>query len=132
MRVLVDTSVWSLALRKGGPADDIAVRKLIAFLEANEEVFVTGIILQEVLQAFRGDTTFRKMVVALEPFPLLSLGRSAFVAAAAIHRTCANHGIAASTADSQIAAAAIQHGCALLSNDEDFARIARHTPLRLA
>lgn len=34
MRALVDTSVWSLALRKGGPVDHPAVRKLSALLDA--------------------------------------------------------------------------------------------------
>jgi len=59
MNVLVDTSVWSLALRKKGPVDHPAVEGLSCLLRANENVFVTGLILQEVLQAFRSDASFR-------------------------------------------------------------------------
>ena len=54
------------------------------------------------------------------------------VAAAGIHRACAQHGVSASTIDCQIAAAAIRCDCALLSADKDFERIARHCGLLLA
>ena len=132
MRVLVDTSVWSLALRKKGPVDHPAVRGLSSLLEANEDVVLTGIILQEVLQAFRSETTFRTVARHLAPFPLLRLDRADYVGAAALHRRCAGKGVAVSTADCQIAAAAIRHGCRLLTADADLERIARLSDLALA
>lgn len=131
MKVLVDTSVWSHALRKGGPADHPAVTKLSTLLSRNEELVVTGLILQEILQAFRDEATFRKITKHLEPFPLLSLDRTDCVAAARLHRRCASHGIAASTVDCQIATAAINHDCLLLTADVHFERIAAHSDLRL-
>jgi len=132
MRVLVDTSVWSLSLRKGGPARHATVEKLATLLLANEDVFLTGLILQEILQAFRSDPSFRRVAKHLEPFPLLDLERPDFIAAASLHRRCAAEGVSASTADCQIAAAAMRHGCVLLSADTDFERIARLSDLRLA
>jgi len=132
VRVLVDTSIWSLALRKKGPADHPGVLKLTELLREGEEVLLTGTILQEILQAFRADTTFRRVARYLEPFPLLPLERSDYVAAARIHRDCAEKGVSASTADCQIAAAAIRHRCALLTADRDFERMARHCELVLA
>ena len=131
MRVLVDTSVWALALRKGGPSDHPAVGLLQALLHANEEVVLTGLLLQEILQAFRADATFRKVERRLRPFAALQLQRADFVEAARLHRRCAGQGIAASTADCQIAVAAIAHGCVLLTADEDFKRIAECCSLRL-
>jgi predicted nucleic acid-binding protein len=128
----VDTSVWSLALRKKGPVDHPAVRGLSSLLETNEDVVLTGVILQEVLQAFRSETTFRAVVRHLSPFPLLRLGRTDYVEAAALHRRCAEKGVAVSTVDCQIAAAAIRHGCRLLTADADFQRIARLSDLALA
>ena len=98
----------------------------------NEEVVVTGLILQEVLQAFRADSTFRKVVDYFEPFPILEFERSDFVSAAKLHRRCAAKGISVSTADCQIAIASIRHGCPLLTADRDFPRIARCSPLKLA
>ena len=56
MNVLVDTSVWSLLFRKTGPADHPGVRKLVKLLEAEGDVALTGVILQEILQAFRSPT----------------------------------------------------------------------------
>ncbi len=131
MRVLVDTSIWSLALRKKGPTDHPAVGRLSSLLHANEDVFVSGLVLQEVLQAFRPEASFRTIVKHFEPFPLLDLDRSDFVAAADLHRRCAAKGVSASTADCQIAMTAIRNECALLTTDRDFERIARVSDLML-
>ena len=131
MRVLIDTSVWSLAFRRGGPADHPTVSTLTSLLESDDDVFLTGIVLQEVLQAFRTDAAFRTMVDRLRPFPLLGLDRSDRIRAATLHRRCAASGIAASTADCEIATAAIRHDCRLLTADRDFERIARVSDLRL-
>jgi predicted nucleic acid-binding protein len=128
----VDTSVWSLALRKKGPADHPAVERLTQLLQNGEDVFLSGTILQEILQAFRSEPTFRRMVQHFEPFPLLPLDRSDHIAAARLHRLCAQKGVGASTIDCQIAVAAIRHGCALLSTDSDFERMALHCELVLA
>lgn len=92
---------------------------------------MTGLVLQEVLQAFRSEASFRTMVSHLEPFPLLDLERSGFIAAADLHRRCAAKGVSASTADCQIAMAAIRNECVLLTTDRDFERIARFSDLEL-
>ena len=128
----MDTSVWSLSLRRGGPADHAAVRKLAALLRGDEDVVLTGPILQEILQAFRDDATFRRVAVYFAPFELLELRRGDYIVAARLHRRCVSAGVPASTQDCQIAAAAIEHNCLLLTADEDFGRIAQHSPLRLA
>lgn len=131
MRVLVDTSVWSLALRKGGPADHPGVRKLSALLSSKEDLVLIGVILQEVLQAFRQQKTFRTVAAHFEPFPLVALTRQDYIAAASLHRRCAARGISISTIDCQIAAVAIRHRCTLLSADKDFERIASVSALKL-
>lgn len=132
MKVLVDTSVWSRSLRRGGPADDPVVRKLGALLRGQEDVVLTGPILQEILQAFRDEATVQRVTATLEPFALLEQTRHHYVAAARLHRRCASRGIAATTIDCQIAVAAIEHECLLLTADADFQRIAEQAPLRLA
>ncbi len=131
MRVLVDTSVWSLSLRKDGPADHPAVRNLSRLLKDGQDLFLTGIILQEVLQAFRAETTFRRVARHLEPFPLLSLERAGIVEAAGLYRRGASKGIAVSTVDCEIATTAILNDCTLLTADRDFQRMARVCDLNL-
>jgi len=132
MSVLVDTSVWSLALRKKGPADHPAVKKLTALLESHEDLVLVGIVQQEILQAFRSESTFRRVATHLESFPLLPMERADYVAAARIHRRCASKGVTASTVDCLIAAACIRHKAILLTTDKDFEQIASHSGLRLA
>lgn len=131
MRILVDTSVWSLSLKKGAPKDHPQVIQLRDLILRDQEVFITGIILQETLQSFRDDVTFQRIRTYLEAFPMLILERSQAVLAANLHRRCASKGIAASTTDTQIAAMAIAYDCSMLSADKDFEYIARHTDLRL-
>jgi predicted nucleic acid-binding protein len=118
----VDTSVWSLALRKKGAADHATAHKLKAFLLGDEDLFLTGLILQEILQAFRREATFRRMVTYF----------GSYIAAALLHRHCRSKGISVTTADCQIATAAIENDCLLLTADKDFEHIARHSDLKLA
>lgn len=132
MRILVDTSVWSLALRRDGPADHLAVRKLSSLLESGQDVLLCGVVLQEILQAFRDESTFQRMARMFESFPLVPFGREDFVAAAALRRSCASRGVAASTVDCQIAVAAIRNDCLLLTADQDFHHIAGCSALQLA
>ena len=131
MKVLVDTSVWSLAFRKKGPEKHPAVRKLSVLIEGNQGICLTGIILQEILQAFRNEKSARKMESDLEPVPLLQLSRKDYVEAARLRRKCASRGIAVTTADCQIAQAAVANDCSLLTADKDFERISRMSNLRL-
>ena len=109
-----------------------AVDRLVAALEGEEDVVLSGVVLQEVLQAFRHPSTFAKMARYLEPFVLLSASRLDFTEAARIHRKCASRGISASTTDCIIAQMAIRHGCELLTTDKDFERVATVCSLKLA
>jgi predicted nucleic acid-binding protein len=129
--VLVDTSVWSLALRRDRPAGAREVEALEAAI-GRGDVCLIGVILQEVLQGFPSLPRTRRLVEHLAPFPLLALHRGDYVLAAEIRNTCRSKGLAVATVDAQIAAAAINHRCLLLTADADFERIARHFPLRLA
>jgi hypothetical protein len=49
------------------------VEKLTSLLQEDEDVVLTGLILQEILQAFRADSAFRRLARHLAPFPLLVL-----------------------------------------------------------
>ena len=87
--------------------------------------------MQEILQGLKHEGTFTKVITYLDAFPLLSLNRSDFVAAAKLRRQAAAQGLTLSTPDCQIAAAAIQHHCTLLTTDKDFSNLAQLVPLQL-
>ena len=124
----MDTSVWSLALRRGGPAEHPTVDRLLEFLDSGEDLFLTGLILQEILQALRTEKAATEVAETLEPFPLQA---STCLMAASLYRVCRRKGLGGSTIDCHIAATAIEQNCRLLATDRDFVRIARISPLEL-
>jgi len=130
VKVLVDTSVWSLAFAGRKKSESEPVKRLARTVE-DGEVVLLGVILQETLQAFRRELDFRRAAKALAVFPLLQLSRADYVEGARIHRLCAGRGIVASTTDCQIAAASVTNGCALLTTDLDFSRIAEVCRLKI-
>ena len=129
--VLVDTSVWSIALRRDRPAASRELEALRAAIEGGD-VCLLGVILQELLQGFPSLDRTRRLIEHLSPFPLLSLHRGDYVHAAEIRNHCRAKGLTISTIDAQIAAATINHRCRLLTLDRDFRGVARYFPLRFA
>ena len=83
MSVLVDTSVWSIALRRDQPPASREIEALRAVIERGD-VCLLGIILQEVLQGFPSSDRTRRLVEHLSPFPILSLHRGDYVYAVEI------------------------------------------------
>ena len=131
MSLVVDTSVWSLALRRGSPSPDPQVVKLATALMQRQPIVLLGVILQEVLQGIRDESRFDDVRGYLQAFPIWALDRADYVAAARLWNLCRSKGVQPSTADIQIAAACIQHDCELLTCDQDFQHIAQFCPLRL-
>lgn len=131
MRTLVDTSVWSLAFRKQGPAQHPAVIQLATLIEEEEEIVLIGLIIQEILQAFRNEPTVEKVTAYLGVFPIIKLERMDFIEAARLFRRRRAKGFTVATPDCQIAAAAISYDCSLLTTDQDFHRLTTLCPLQL-
>jgi len=131
MRVIVDTSVWSRALRREGNPNDPYAAKLSDVIRHGHSVVLVGVVLQEALSGIRSTADFDRVKEKLSRFPMLTLKRDCFVAAARLRNHCRSNGVQASAVDFQIAAACIEHDCALLTCDKDFEHIAKHCPLQL-
>jgi predicted nucleic acid-binding protein len=54
VNLFVDTSVWSLAFRRGRLPTEPAIDRLYQALDTGEGVFSTGLVRQELLQGFAG------------------------------------------------------------------------------
>ncbi len=130
MNILVDTSVWSLALRRDAPESD-AVASLKQCIDRGDLLFTTGIIVQELLQGLRGPKQRERLVNRLSSFPVIVPDLSDHIEAAALQRTCRQKGIQIQTVDAILAQLAIGHDLDFLTNDRDFDMIARHFPLRV-
>ncbi|MBM4122849.1 MAG: PIN domain-containing protein [Nitrospira sp.] len=132
VNLVVDTSVWSLILRR--PRVDEThplVRAFRAHVAADDGIFLVGNILQELLDGLRDKKNFDRLKRLLEPFPLVPLERDTYIEAAVLRQRCRTKGVQASAVDCLIAAACIQHGFPLLTADRDFSYIAKHSELAL-
>lgn len=130
MNLVVDTSVWSLVLRRPHVnEDDPYVRAFRGHLESGDGLFLIGHILQELLDGLKSTKQFDRLLTLLEPYPLLDVDRQTYVAAARLRAVCRAKGVNAGPIDFLIAAACCQHGFPLLTADKDFLRIAGHCDL---
>ena len=131
MTLFADTSVWSLVLRRDQPSDGVAARALIRALETGERMVTTGLVLQELLQGFYGPKAQEQIVDRFSAIPLLVPDREDHIAAAVLRNQCRKKGVQVGTIDALLAQLCIRHELMLLTTDEDFGSIARHSELRL-
>ena len=131
MMVLVDTSVWSLGLRRDAPAASAEVEALKAALDDGGQVVTTGLVLQELLQGFSGPKERKAIVDRFSALPLIAPDRQDHIEAAALRNACRRVGAQVGTIDALLAQLCIRHEMLLLTTDKDFATIAKHSPLRL-
>lgn len=129
MNLLVDTSVWSLALRRDSPADVPEVTRLGLAIDRGESLLTTGLILQELLQGFAGATAQQQIIDRFAAFPLIVPDRRDHIAAAELRNTCRRGGVQVGTIDALLAQLCLRHDLTLLTTDRDFHHIARLAPL---
>lgn len=124
MKTLVDTSVWSLALRRDAPPEIPEVRFLARSLEVGAPVFTTGIVLQELLQGFSSPRARDAILERFAPLPFLVPERADHVEAAELRNACRRRGVQVGTIDALLAALCLRRDLTLLTTDGDFRRMA--------
>jgi predicted nucleic acid-binding protein len=128
---LVDTSVWSLALRRDPVDPRPEVDALRQALETGETVVSTGLVLQELLQGFHGPRARERILAMFDVLPFLVPDRDDHIRAAELRNSCRRRGLSIGTIDALLAALCVRHELTLLTTDRDFERIASVAPLRL-
>lgn len=131
MSLFVDTSVWSLALRRDSPMDHPSTAVLRNALLEGETVVITGIVLQELLQGFHGPKDRERLVEHMQALPLLEPTRDTYIQAATLRNACRHQGVQLGTIDALIAQLCLEHDLCLLTTDKGFVHAARIVPLRL-
>lgn len=131
MALLVDTSVWSLALRRDTPPGVPEVEALRRVLAGADLVATTGLILQELLQGFVPEKARAQIVERFVAVELIQPDRDDHIAAAELRNACRKAGVQLGTIDALIAQLCIRHDLTLLTTDRDFTHAARHVPVRL-
>jgi predicted nucleic acid-binding protein len=127
--LFVDTSVWSLALRRDSPEDVPEVQALVDALAGADVVVTTGLVLQELLQGFSGPKAAAAIIERFAAIALVQPGRDDHIAAAELRNTCRRAGVQLGTVDALIAQLCIRHGLQLLTTDQDFVHAAKHCAL---
>ena len=128
MNVLVDTSVWSLALRRSRQSAHPAAAALEALL-LDGRVAIIGPIRQEILSGVRSIEQFHILREHLRSFPDVPLGPDDYEEAAAFFNKCRSKGIQGSNTDLLICAVAARREIEIFTTDKDFERYAKHVPI---
>lgn len=129
MNLFVDTSVWSLSLRRDHEPDVPQVRVLAEALQNGGPVFVTGIVLQELLQGLTGAKARDRIVDRFAALPLLVPDRADHIGAADLKNACRRTGVQVGTIDALLAQLCLRYELTMLSTDGDFERMATVCPL---
>ncbi|MBW2544256.1 MAG: PIN domain-containing protein [Deltaproteobacteria bacterium] len=132
MKILVDTSVWSLALRK----KKLTKREqaiVDEFKEIIHELRVTiiGPIRQELLSGISEEYKCFLLKEKLKPFEDLSIPQEDYETAAELSNICRRKGIQGSHTDFLICAVALNKKMSIFTTDKDFTNYKKHIDIKL-
>jgi predicted nucleic acid-binding protein len=129
--LLVDTCVWSLALRRDGSIESKEVVALREALDGADSVVTTGLVLQELLQGFSGPRDKEAIIERFGALPLIQPDRQDHVAAAEVRNLCRRSGVQVGTIDALLIQLCGRYELSLLSVDKDFTAAAPYVPFKL-
>jgi hypothetical protein len=133
MNVLVDTSVWSLALRRPKglvEPENLYIAELRELIK-EMRVQIIGPIRQEILSGLANRTQFEKLRDYLRSFQDLSMDSSDYERAAEFFNLCRSLGVQGSQIDFLICAVAVRYNTPILTTDKDFSIYAQYLDIEL-
>jgi predicted nucleic acid-binding protein len=130
VKVLVDTSVWSLVLRRRVRSRDDAFADELERLIVTYRVVMIGPIRQELLSGIRTYEQYEGLRERLRAFPDLRLHSQDYERAAQFFNQCRGRGVQGSNTDFLICAAAVRRDSSVFSTDRDFEAYERILQLR--
>lgn len=131
MKVLVDTAIWSLALRRKTRPENDATRMELASLVEDGRVAMIGPIRQELLSGIKERAQFDRLREHLRAFLDTEILPDDYEDAAAFFNRCRDKGIQGSNTDFLICAIAVRNDFSIFTTDEDFTHFAKALPIVL-
>ena len=133
MKILVDTSIWSLALRRSGTLSekDKSLVSELNELISEVRVAIIGPIRQELLSGISIQTQFEALKERLATFDDIPLTRDDYERAAEFYNTCRKSGIQGSQIDFLICAVAAGREIPIFTTDNDFLLYAKYLTISL-
>ena len=127
MKVIVDTSIWSLVLRRQQPDNRLA--NILQDLIADGRIIMIGAIRQEILSGIKHQQQYEKLKDNLRAFSNLNLDTEDYELAANYFNICRRNGIQGSNTDFLICAVASRRNYAVFTVDNDFIDFSRYIPI---
>jgi predicted nucleic acid-binding protein len=135
VKVLIDTSVWSQALRRQEVHKSSLIEAravdLLKELIHDGRVALLGPVRQELLSGVKTKDQFEALLKILDVFPDVPLGNSDYELAAQSFNKCRQAGVQGSNTDFLICAVSMNRAWHVLTLDKDFERFQKHLPLSI-
>jgi len=127
VKVLVDTCVWSLALRRknatgGMKAGEKQLVSVLAEGIRDGRVVIVGPVRQELLSGIKHVGQFEMLRAHLEAFADEPIVSASYVEAARLDNLCRGRGVQCGEVDILLCAVAVRNGWTILTNDTGILR----------
>jgi predicted nucleic acid-binding protein len=126
--IVVDTCVWSIALR-GGTSKDTQIAEALTQLIDDNQVKIIGAIRQELLSGYSDKQRYERLRAKLTFFPNEPVLDVDYEAAAEYSNFCRAKGIKGSHTDFLICALAVRAKLKIFTTDKDFDHYSKHLPI---
>ena len=134
MRVLVDTPVWSLALRRHTAnlnPDENKLKQTLIELIHEGRILMIGPVRQELLSGLREDSQFNRLRDDLRPFQDEAIHADDYEEAARMSNLCSSRAVASSSVDMLICAIAGRSRSTIFTTDRDYLLYSKFLPIQL-
>jgi predicted nucleic acid-binding protein len=130
LKVLVDTCIWSHALRAKKTEFEALVKQLEALI-TDQNVAMIGAIRQEVLSGYSDPKKFETLKTKLSYFENTPVLDEDYITAAKFYNECRKNGVQGSHIDLLICAVAVRLDIPIFTSDKDFGFYQQHLPIKL-
>ena len=130
MKVLVDTSIWSLSLRRDSKKN-LNYKTELSELIKEVRVQIIGPIRQEILSGIKSTKQFNDLNKYLSYFPDIEIITKDYEQAAIFFNTCRSKGIQGSNTDFLICSVADNNDLEIFTSDKDFQNYQKFLPIKL-
>lgn len=130
MKILVDTSVWSLALRRSKDLENKYVDELEELIKEVRAQLI-GPVRQELLNGIKSEKQYRVLKKHLRAFKDLVIEKDDYELAAEYFNTARKNGIQGSNTDFLLCAISTRHRMPIFTTDKDFINFQSVIPIEL-
>jgi len=130
MKVIVDSSIWSLILRRRKRQPTTTSDKILKLIDEGR-IVILGPIRQEILSGIKDRKQFKLLKEYLKAFPDLLLETKDYELAAEFFNLCKGKGVQGSNTDFLICAVAVNNDFKIYTSDKDFTLFKKYLPIKL-